>query len=236
MKVRNLIIILVLLPLTLAAEPKLSTKLGLYSAEIFRGVVQYDGIVLEPEIGVSDTLSKRSEYRGGIQAFVPIQGERDGRDFTEIDASAFYLYRSGPALFSLGALWYQFSNDSEPRPGNTGELAAQMTLSSLLRPSFSLYQDIAETNYRYFEIAFSHPIFNDVYERNLTYLPFVKFGYSWGENEIYESDGLNHIVTGVQVEWQIQGLTLKPGVFYNFGHDAASEDKFWAGASISKSW
>lgn len=206
-----------------------STRLGLYSDYIWRGINLYKGVSIQPSMGVFYDTGDFGTVGGSIWMHIPGDNNQGvGNDkFFELDATLSYDYTWENVTFSVGHIWYTDPGygEKEDRPEiapDSSEFYAGFSLDMLLNPQFTFYTDYRTLEYQYYSLGFSHTFKPSALGEGFNITPFVTFGFASSADDdkiIYNHDGLEHINVGLSSSLPLGIFTVKPVATYVFGTD-----------------
>ena len=208
-------------------------SLELLSDYMWRGIQQYDGTSVQPEV----VLAYDTAY-GSLsgELFGHISAENSGPDdsifnrdnFLELDPTIAYELEFELIRARAGATWFFFFDSAFFN--DTAEFFLTVELDVLLSPSISAFHDYREREGQFYELSLSEPVPIDWFP-NIEIAPYLLLGFS-SNVEIYQDDGLNHITYGLQIAPDIGPLQLGISANYTSSIDNSVEDEFWFAASI----
>ncbi|QBG48182.1 hypothetical protein EGM51_12565 [Verrucomicrobia bacterium S94] len=233
------------------SQPEITAEMALLSAYVWRGTVQDQDMVLQPQLSVS-----QYGFSFNIWANYDFSGNYTGveNDLSEIDLSLAYTLplNLNDISFDIGVINYQFPANSKSgyaQGKSTTELFASahlLTLQDYIIPSVTFFGDVKEVDGSYilFDIAAPYQISD--------YLS-VEGGVStgWGNaryNKFYYSPSAEkgfvdyniygtvsyEILDGLTASFNLTYTGLYGGAIENGAKEIYEDDqKFWGGVNIA---
>lgn len=175
------------------------------SQYVWRGQLSTDDVVIQPALSTSV-----KDFTFAVSGNLNTSSNEYEWDFTELDYIVDYT-RSFPNIenlsYSFGAIYYDFLDTTA---SNTTEVYAGLNLDTFLKPSLTLYRDVAEVNGIYLSFGIEHDF------------DMVKTSASigWGDsdyNKFYwnkDVDGFNDLSLSASIPFEIKNVTIAPSITY----------------------
>lgn len=206
------------------------SRADLFSSYIFRGKRLASGLSLQPSVRPRYSVSETRGVDLLLWAHVPASDN----SFSEVDTSVAFSQRYSRATFSLGHRSYLVTDAHSPLASRS-EVWGALALDTMLNPVVTVYEDYSRYNLQYYDLTLSHT-FEKSGEGAFNLGLFSSFGYATNGRELYRSDGLVQITSGLTTELKLGVLSMKPTVAYTSAADEHSRNSLWGGVSLQGRW
>ncbi len=205
-----------------AEKPTASVDVGVFSQYIWRGFeLSKDSVVIQPSVTVG--------YKGvslNVWGNLDTDNEAyDGAKYNETDITLSYSKDVGMTTLTGGYIYYGLDSVTDSQ-----ELFASVALNTILKPTITVYREIAHTPAWYINIGISHS--QPIYEK-ITLDLAASAGYYYSDDSAFSEvnnpgskyrefhNGL--ISAGLTIPVG-EYFSIKPMLAYSFALSSAAED------------